>query len=50
MRRQNDSKNKSKIRKVSKPVAKLGKQKGYREERYLFHFDHIAHKPYEGLI
>ena len=50
MGRPKGSKNKSKTKKISKPVAKLGRRKGYREERYLFHFDHIAHKPYDGLI
>lgn len=50
MRRQNDSKSKAKTTKASKPVAKLGRRKGYSDKRYLFHFDHIAHKPYEGLI
>ena len=50
MRRQNDSKSKAKTTKASKPVAKLGRRKGYSDKRYLFHFDHIAHKPYDGLI
>ena len=50
MGRPKGSKNKVETRKVSKPVAKLGRRKDYHEERYLFHFDHTVHKPYEGLI